>query len=171
MKKYLALALCLIALPAAAHPGHGEATGFAAGLLHPFTGLDHLAAMLGIGMWSRRQQQPLMLPLTFIGMMALGATLHAGLAAPDSWIAASVVLTGALLASRRLPPACAIALVGAFALLHGQAHGRELPQLSSGAGYLLASAALLLLGRQLGKLRMAAPLIAGAGLCLLAGVV
>ena len=146
MKKYLALALCLIALPAAAHPGHAEASGFLAGLAHPFSGLDHLLAMLGIGMWSRKQEQPLALPLTFIGMMALGAFAQIGLAAPDSWIAASVLLTGVLLASKRLPPAVAMVVVGLFALLHGQAHGRELPGLSCAAGYLLASAALLLLG-------------------------
>ncbi|HEY0060604.1 MAG TPA: HupE/UreJ family protein, partial [Telluria sp.] len=66
MKKIFTLALCLIALPAAAHSGHGPELGFAAGLAHPFTGLDHLLAMLGVGMWSRRQGQPLSLPLTFL---------------------------------------------------------------------------------------------------------
>ena len=172
MKKYLALALCLIALPAAAHPGHAETSGFMAGLVHPLTGLDHLLAMLGIGLWSRKQQQPLALPLTFIGMMALGAFAQIGLAAPESWIAASVLLTGVLLASKRLPPAVAVGVVGLFALLHGQAHGRELPDLSAAAGYLLASAALLLLGRRLVVVqpRLAGAAIAGVGLCLLAGI-
>lgn len=146
MKKYLALSLCLIVLPAAAHPGHADAAGFAAGLLHPFTGLDHLLAMLGIGMWASKQQQPLAIPLTFIAMMALGAFAQFGTAAPESWIAASVLLVGVLLAAARLPAAVSMIVVAAFALLHGQAHGRELPGISSAAGYLLASAALLLLG-------------------------
>lgn len=146
MKKHLALALCLVALPAAAHPGHADMTSFAAGLMHPFTGLDHLLAMLGIGMWASKQQQPLAMPLTFIAMMALGAYAQIGVAAPESWIAASVLLIGVLLAAARLPAAVSIMVVAAFALLHGQAHGRELPGMSSGAGYLLASATLLLLG-------------------------
>jgi urease accessory protein len=172
LKKYCALALCLVALPVAAHPGHADAAGFAAGLLHPLTGLDHLLTMLGIGMWSRKQEQPLAMPLTFIGMMALGAAVQLGAAVPESWIAASVLLTGLLLAAVRLPPAGAIMVVAAFALLHGQAHGRELPELASAAGYLLASAALLLLGRALVKVkpRLAGAAIAGVGLCLFAGV-
>jgi urease accessory protein len=144
VKKYLMLAICLVALPAAAHPGH--AAGFAAGLAHPFTGLDHLLAMLGMGIWSRKQGQALAIPVTFVLMMAVGALAQFGVAAPESWIAASVVLTGLLLVSKRLPPAAALMVAGAFALMHGQAHGRELPQLASAAGYLLSSAALLLAG-------------------------
>lgn len=146
MKKYLALALCLAALPAAAHPGHADTASFAAGLMHPFTGLDHLLAMLGIGMWASKQRQPLAMPLTFIAMMALGAYAQIGSAVPESWIVASVLLIGVLLAAARLPAAVSIMAVAAFALLHGQVHGRELPGMASGAGYLLASAALLLLG-------------------------
>jgi urease accessory protein len=144
LKKYLALALCLIALPAAAHPGHADS--FAAGLAHPLTGLDHLLAMVGIGMWSRRQEQPMAIALTFMAMMALGALAQFGATAPEAWLAASVVLTGLLLVVKRLPAGAALAVAGAIALLHGQAHGRELPQLASAAGYLLSSGALLLAG-------------------------
>lgn len=144
MKKYLALAICLVALPAAAHPGH--AASFAAGLAHPLTGLDHLLAMLGMGIWSRKQGQTLAIPLAFVLMMATGALAQSGVAAPESWIAASVVLTGLLLVAKRLAPAAALMVAGGFALMHGQAHGRELPELASAAGYLLASAALLLAG-------------------------
>jgi len=149
MKTYCAFAILLIALPAAAHPGHVDMAGFAAGVLHPLTGIDHLLGMLGIGMWSRRQGQPMAMPLAFLALMALGAALQALWNVPDWLIAASVVLTGALLCAARLRPAAALAVAGAFALMHGQAHGHELPGLSSAAGYLLASAALLLAGRAL----------------------
>ena len=146
MKKYLALALCLIALPAAAHPGHADMAGFAAGLMHPFTGLDHLLAMLAIGMWASKQQQPLAMPLTFLAMMSLGAFFQIGSAVPESWILVSVLMIGVLLLSARLPAVVSMTMVSIFALLHGQVHGRELPGMASAAGYLLASAALLMLG-------------------------
>jgi urease accessory protein len=149
MKKYCAFAILFIALPAAAHPGHVDMAGFAAGVMHPLTGIDHLLGMLGIGMWSRRQQQPMAMPLAFLAMMALGAVVQVGVNVPDLLIAASVVLTGALLFAARLPPAAALAVAGAFALMHGQAHGNELPGLSSAGGYLLSSAALLFAGRWL----------------------
>ncbi len=170
MKKTIAFAMCLIALPALAHPGHSDAVGFTAGLLHPLTGIDHLLAMLGIGMWSRKQEQTMAMPLTFLFMMALGASIQTGLVVPETWIAASVVMTGLLLAALRLPPAAAIGVVAVFALLHGQVHGRELPELASAAGFMITSAALLLVGRKLAVMRMAGWAIAGAGLCLLAGV-
>lgn len=170
LKRFVPLALCLIALPAAAHSGHAPETGFAAGLVHPLMGLDHLLAMLGIGLWSRQQNQPLSLPLTFIAMMALGAFFQTGLALPESSIAATVLITGILVAAVKLPAGAAVIVVGLFALLHGQAHGRELPALASAAGYLLSSAALLMIGRSLGNPRLVGAAIGGAGLCLLAGV-
>ncbi len=169
MKKILALALCLVALPAAAHGGHAGAGGFAAGLAHPFMGLDHLLAMAGIGMWSRRQEQPLALPLTFIAMMGLGALLPASVVVAEGWIAASVLLTGLLLAAVRLPPWGAGMVVALFALLHGQVHGHELPGFTSAAGYLMASAALLMAGLVAGgRAKTAGVAIAGAGVWMLA---
>ncbi len=177
MKKILALVLCLAALPAAAHGGHDATSGFSAGLAHPFTGLDHLLAMLGIGMLSRGQQRPLALPLTFVAMMALGAALQAGFAVAEQWIAASVLLTGMLLAAVRLPQRGALMVVALFALLHGLVHGHELPGVASGAGYLLASAGLLLTGMAMvtsraagvamARSRAAGAAIAGAGLWML----
>jgi urease accessory protein len=171
MKKYLPLLLCLVSIPVAAHSGHSPASSFAAGLAHPLVGLDHLLAMLGIGLWSRKQEQPLALPMTFLLMMALGACFQFGAALPESAIAASVLVIGVLVAAVRLPPLAAIVLVAGFAFLHGQAHGRELPELASAAGYMLSSAALLMLGRRLAHPRMAGAVIGGAGLCLLVGVV
>ena len=146
IKKILGVALCVVALPAAAHAGHGGSIGFLAGLAHPFMGLDHLLAMLGIGMWSRRQGQSLAMPLTFLALMAAGALLQGALVVADGWIVASVLAIGALLMAARLPGWAALLAVSLFALLHGQAHGHELPGVASAAGYLLASAVLLLAG-------------------------
>ena len=169
MKKLLAFALCLsVALPAAAHPDHAGA-GLLAGFAHPFTGFDHLLAMLGVGLWSRQQGRVALLP-AFVLMMAAGALIQIDVPV-EMGIAASVALIGALLAAAvRLPAGAALALVGAFAFLHGQAHGRELPQLASAAGFLLASGGLLLAGRALGSpvvSRVAGAAIGAAGLCLL----
>ena len=170
MKKIFALALCCAVLPAAAHDGHATASGFAAGLAHPFMGLDHLLAMLGIGMWSRRQEQPLALPLTFVVMMAVGALLQTGFGVAEGWVAASVLATGVLLAMVRMPQWGAMAVVGLFALLHGQVHGHELPGLLSGAGFVLASAVLLGVGRSLGRSRAVGWMIACSGLWMLARI-
>ncbi len=149
MKKMIAVILSLAALPALAHDGHATASGFAAGLAHPFMGLDHLLAMLGIGMWSRRQEQPLALPLTFLTMMAAGALLQSGFIVGEGWVLASVAAIGVLLVAARMPGWGAIALVGLFGLLHVQVHGHELPGMVSAAGFLLASASLLVGGRAL----------------------
>ncbi|HEU4776445.1 MAG TPA: HupE/UreJ family protein [Telluria sp.] len=166
MKKVLTMILLLASVPALAHSGHGD--GFGAGLAHPFTGIDHVLAMLGIGLWSRRQAQPLSMPLTFIALMALGALVQLPVALPEALLAGTVVAVGVLLAAGRVPHGAALALVGVFALLHGQAHGRELPALASAAGYLIASALLLTAGRALGRPRVAGAIIGVAGLCLLA---
>ncbi|MFS2131353.1 HupE/UreJ family protein [Telluria sp. Tellsp131] len=151
-----ALATLAVALPAAAHPGHPDG-GFTAGLLHPLTGLDHLCALLAVG----------------------AACAGAGLVLPalETSIAATVLLLGALVAcapglQRRLPPQVAIVVVGGCAFLHGLAHGRELAGMASGAGFLVASALLMLAGALPGERvrRMAGAAIGAAGLYLLAGV-
>jgi urease accessory protein len=174
------LAGMAIAVPAAAHPGHTE-TGFAAGLLHPLTGLDHLLALLAVGLWSRTQRHGAMLPAVFLALMAAGAACaEAGLVLPalETSIAATVLLLGGLAAcapgwQRRVPPQLAVVVVGTCAVLHGLAHGRELAGLASGAGFLLASGALMLAGAQPGARvrRWAGAAIGAAGLCLLAGLV
>lgn len=151
MKKLIAVIVSLAALPAFAHDGHATASGLAAGLAHPFMGLDHLLAMLGIGMWSRRQEQPLALPVTFLAMMAAGALLQGGFVVAEGLVLASVVAIGLLLLAARMPGWGAIVVVGLFGLLHGQVHGHELPGLSSAAGYLVASAALLFAGRVISR--------------------
>lgn len=142
--------------PALAHTGLHIGGGLGAGLSHPFLGLDHMLAMLSVGalaaiaggraLWA--------LPLTFMGVMALGGVLAmAGVDLPaiEQGIAASLIVFGALLALRLgLPTPAAMAVVGVFALFHGYAHGAELPEIGSeaayAAGFVLATGILHLLG-------------------------
>lgn len=137
---------------AQAHTGHA-AEGFSAGIVHPFLGLDHLLAMVAVGVWS-----VIMLPKThrlagpalFVAMLLVGALMAlTGFALPQAEpaIAASVVVLGALLLlARRTGLIAGLALVSVAALLHGYAHGAELISGQSFAayatGFMLGSAAL-----------------------------
>ena len=172
--RYVALAavLGLVALPALAHPGHGGESGFGAGMLHPLTGLDHLLALLAVGMWSRQQRHGVVLPPVFLVLMALGASTGLALPALETSIAATVLLLGVLAAfALRVPSSISVATVGLCGFLHGLAHGQELSGMASGAGFLLASGGLMLLGALPGERvrRMAGAAIGAAGLVLLAG--
>lgn len=176
----LAAAALGICLPAFAHPGHGDAqSGFLAGFLHPLSGADHLLAMLAAGIWSVRQKGgDALLPAAFLAMLLLGAlSAMAGLRIPglETGIAATVALSGCLLAAAiRMPVWAGMVVLGSFAVLHGSAHGLELPQASSAAGFMLASALLLWTGRGIGTLltsavlRLAGAGVAAAGLALMA---
>jgi urease accessory protein len=146
-----AFGAALVALPALAlaHAGGdgGAHHGFLAGFLHPFTGVDHLLAMLLVGAWSATLQRRWWLaPLAFVALLLAGALFaSAGLALPavEPVIALSVVLLGALLATRSQWPAAAMAAVAAvFALFHGAAHGAELAGMTALAGMVLATALL-----------------------------
>lgn len=156
-----------LALPAAAHPGHAPDSGFMAGLLHPVTGVDHLLALLAVGIWRRQQHGGLLAP-TFLVMMALGAASSGGVALPalELSVAATVLLLGGLAAyAPRLPQRqrqMAVLTVGACAFVHGLAHGNELTGMASGAGFILASAGLMLLGAIPGE-RLRRPLAAAIG--------
>lgn len=132
MKKTLALLILLAASPAAL--AHLEAAGgLLHGLAHPFTGIDHLAAMVLVGIWAaRRRGWPrLALPAAFVGAMLAGAMLGlAGVPLPavEPMIAASIVVfAAALFAAARVPPAPSALLVGLFGLFHGYAHLAEMP--------------------------------------------
>lgn len=152
----------LVANPAEAHEGTGLAGGFVSGLLHPISGLDHLLAMVSVGLWGAFLGRPLIyaLPMIFPGMMVVGAALGmAGIAVPpvELGIAVSVVTLGmmVLLAVRApIPVACAI--VGLFALFHGYAHGAELPSAADpigySAGFVLCTGFLHLVGIAFGML-------------------
>ena len=155
-----ALLTVLLAVPAAAfaHVGadggaHAHA-GFVDGLAHPFTGLDHLAAMLAVGVWSaltaRQARDMAWAPAAFVAMLLAGALAGmagAALPAVEPMIAASLLVLGLLVLARlRLPGPAAAALVGAFAVFHGLAHGVELAGETGGAaalaGMLLATGLL-----------------------------
>jgi urease accessory protein len=178
-----ALAALAFSLPAMAHPGHGE-SGFAAGVLHPLTGLDHLLALLAVGLWSRQQGAKghggVLVP-AFLVAMALGAWTALWSVAPpalETSVTATVLLLGGLAASgQRFAPQLALLLVGGCGFLHGLAHGQELSGAASGAGFLLASALVMGVGAFLGlrlhplPRRLVGAAIGAAGLCLLAGVV
>lgn len=149
----MAATLLMLALPAAAHPGHGAESGFGAGLLHPLTGIDHLLALLAVGLWSRQQQRGYVLAPTFLVLMALGAAASPSVHLPalELSIAATVLLLGGLAACAprlqgRVPPQLAVITVGACAFVHGLAHGNELTGMASGAGFIAASLGLMLLG-------------------------
>jgi urease accessory protein len=161
------LGLLALALPlsAAAHTGvdaHSHA-GFLTGFFHPFSGMDHLAAMLSVGLWSaltaRRAGADLAWgPLGFALMLLVGAALGLGgvcVPAVEPMIAASLLVTGMLVLTRwRVTGLAAAALVGVFALFHGLAHGTELAGNSDAwatlAGMLTATLALHVTGLAMG---------------------
>lgn len=152
----LALLLCAAAAPVFAHPGHATAGGFVSGLFHPLLGIDHLLAMLAVGVWSTLlgRRGMIAVPVAFLAMLAAGAVLAmsgVGLPAVEPAIAASLVAVGAALALRARPPLwVACTLSGAFALFHGHAHGNELPTAANAytyaIGFVLATALLHLVG-------------------------
>ena len=139
-----------------AHVGLGEAGGFLHGITHPTSGLDHVCAMLAVGLWAAQTggRSIWAVPLTFVGVMALGGALPMlgiGLPFVERGILLSVLLLGVLIAaSVRLPLWLGSGMVGLFALWHGHAHGAEMPALASGIdyalGFMLATALLHVIG-------------------------
>lgn len=131
----IATAACALSTQTSAHlvssfGAHTE-TSFLDGLLHPLTGLDHLAAILAVGLWSALSERRLWTtPLAFAAMLLAGALLGSVggvLPAVEPMIAASLLVLGLLVALRvRAPTLLAAALVGAFAVFHGMAHGTGL---------------------------------------------
>ena len=168
------LALLLTPAIAFAHPGHGD-NGLIAGISHPLGGLDHLLAMLAVGLWAAQQQGAArwVLPCTFVGTLLMGGLLGfegVNLPALESGIAASVLALGLAVALAVRPPlSMAVAATALFALFHGVAHGLELPEMSSpwtyAAGFVVATAALHAAGYAVVRVlpRAAAPLIRLAG--------
>lgn len=153
--------LLLLPALALAHTGDGAPhahNAFLAGLLHPLTGTDHLAAMLALGIWSALAVRPAWLaPAAFVLMLAAGALAGlAGLVVPavEPMIAASLLVIGLLVARRQqLPLALAAMLAGLFAFFHGVAHGSELAAsspLPALTGMLAGTALLHLTGMALG---------------------
>jgi urease accessory protein len=146
-----ALLLAGAAGTAAAHTGH-DGTGLQAGLLHPFA-LDHLLAMVAVGAWSVAAlpgRRAWLGPAAFLAAMAAGAALAIGslpLPGVEAGVSASLLLVGGMLAfPSRVPAGPGLAAVALAALLHGLAHGAELPAGAGAPAYaagFLATTALL----------------------------
>lgn len=190
---FAGLALALSPTVAFAHTGIGATSGFWHGVSHPISGLDHILAMVTVGLfaWQLGGRALWMVPAAFVGLMALGGALGmAGIGMPfvETGIALSVIVLGAAVAlNPRAPVAAAAALVGFFALFHGHAHGAEMPEDAGGLayalGFMLATALLhaagIGAGFGLGRLsartpmlmRGAGALVSLAGVGILAGVV
>ena len=181
-----AVAAASIASPALAHTGAEHAFSFASGFKHPFTGLDHMLAMVAVGLWAGLNGGRALWtwPVAFVGVMVLGGALGIfGFAVPtvEAGILASVVVLGLLvLAAAQVPVAVGAVLVAAFALLHGHAHGAELPDGAAAAtyaaGFVIATAILHAIGIGVSRLatstngklavRGAGALVAAAGVAL-----
>ena len=130
---FLFFGTALLATPALAHPGHaGESFGH--GLLHPFAGLDHLLAMVAVGLLAARVagHKKWFLPASFVGFMLIGGLVgligfEVGMTAVEWGIAASVLVFGAMIVGLpRVPLAASALVIGAFALFHGYAHVAEM---------------------------------------------
>jgi urease accessory protein len=155
-------AMLALADAAAAHTGTGLAGGLSAGLLHPFAGVDHLLAMIAVGLWGAVLGRPLVvaLPVIFPAVMAIGGVLGiVGVPLPpvEIGIAISVLVLGSLIAGAvRAPVWLACVITALFAIFHGYAHGQELPSAADPVGYslgfVLATGLLHVLGIGLGLL-------------------
>jgi len=159
------LVAIVMAGAAEAHTLGAAAAGFSAGLAHPLAGIDHLLAMIAIGLWavqnaerSGRAAALYLVPAAFVGMMALGGVatmMELPLPEVETGILGSVVVLGLLIAvAPQMPIAVGMAIAGAFALFHGHAHGSEVPEAASAAlyalGFLLTTAFLHGIGIALG---------------------
>jgi urease accessory protein len=138
----MAFALLLLApLPVWAHVQQGQAAGFLNGLRHPVSGLDHVLAMVAVGLWGAQLGAPAiwLLPVTFPLVMAIGSfvgLIGVPLPGVEVGVAASAILLGALVAAEARPPLwLGAAVVAFFAVFHGHAHGTELPAGQSGLLY------------------------------------
>jgi urease accessory protein len=135
------LALLLVPSIAHAHVGSGEMGGFLHGVSHPLTGIDHLCAMIAVGLWAAQTGGRTIwtVPLAFVSVMLLGGAsgmtgVHFPLA--ETGIAVSVLMLGVFIAAAvRLRLPASILIVGLFALCHGYAHGAEMPATASALGY------------------------------------
>ena len=155
--------LCLLLLwpaGASAHLLGDEAGGFVSGFKHPISGLDHIVAMVSVGLWGAQLGAPAiwLLPVAFPMVMAFGGMLGLmGVPLPGTeiGIALSAIGLGAVVATEARPPLLAAALlVGFFAIFHGHAHGTEIPPDENGLlysiGFVVATGLLHLTGVAIG---------------------
>jgi urease accessory protein len=186
-----ALLLALLPALAEAHPAGSMPYGsFLGGLTHPVLGLDHLLAMVSVGILSAQigGRAIWTVPATFVCVMAIGGLLgyaNVGLVAIEIGIAFSVLILGlAIAAERKIPVQLAMVGVGVFAIFHGYAHGNEMPSVAEpiiyALGFMTGTAALHIVGVLIGDisqhyrsgrilLRIAGGAIAGIGTVFLVG--
>jgi urease accessory protein len=164
---WIVLTVALV-MPASAHPNIGSAVSFTAGVGHPFSGLDHITAMVAVGLWAAVKGNRVLWvwPLTFVVVMLIGGGFglaHIAVPFVEPGILASVVVLGLMVALAIDPPTWVGAvIIGVFVLLHGHAHGAEVPDTVNGleyvAGFALATATLHAVGIGLAlTLQRAAP--------------
>lgn len=190
----MTVSMALMPTVALAHTGAGGTVGFSHGFMHPLTGIDHVLAMMMVGVfaWQLGGRAIWLVPSTFVLVMAVGGALGvAGIGVPfvEVGIALSVIVLGASVAFRvKAPVAIAMAVVGLFAIFHGHAHGSEMPEnaagMAYGLGFMIATALLHLGGLGLGFLigrigdkrgpvfvRATGAVAAVAGLAILGGLI
>ena len=163
-KRIFTTALMMIAMMgfAEAHPDHGQAIGFAHGLMHPLSGWDHIVAMIAVGFFAATLggRAVWAVPAAFLVMMAAGGAWGiAALPLPFVEIGimtSVVVLSGVALLRWNASLYSAMALCGFFAVFHGFAHGAEMPSEAAGltyaVGFMVATAALHAAGLALGMI-------------------
>ena len=180
-----AIFLLLTGVGAQAHILPNDVHGFGSGFAHPLHGLDHILAMVAVGLWAGQLggRARWLVPASFVVVMAVGGALAmAGLRVPytEEGILLSVLVMGILIAvAARFPLSASMAIVGAFAFFHGHSHGMEMPAnavgYAYGAGFILATAVLQAVGMGLAYavhnvkfpvVRWAGAAIAVAGICL-----
>ncbi|HKR83214.1 MAG TPA: HupE/UreJ family protein [Terriglobales bacterium] len=181
----------VLSAPALAHATAGQAKGLVTGFIHPLSGLDHILAMVAVGIWGAQLKRPAIwvLPIAFPMVMSIGGLLGVrGVPIPgvEIGVAASAVVLGIVIAAQLTPPLWVAGLiVSAFAIFHGHAHGTELPKaaspLSYALGFVLATGLLHATGIVIGlldlwplgarALRIAGGFIAATGVVLLVGLV
>jgi urease accessory protein len=184
-------AVAMLTVPAFAHTTSGQANGFATGFLHPLSGLDHILAMVAVGIWGSQLGRPAIwvLPVAFPLVMSFGGALGVrGVPIPgvEIGVAASALVLGIMIALAARPPLLvAAAIAGSFAIFHGHAHGTELPRAASpltyALGFVLATGLLHVCGILFGLvhfwpagarvLRTAGAVIAVSGVLLLVNLV
>ena len=188
------LAASLWPCAAFAHQHGGEAVGLISGLKHPVSGLDHVLAMVAVGILAARLggRALWLVPLSFVTTMIGGGAAGAsgtGLPFVELGISGSILVLGFVIAlGRQIPTPVAMALAGFFAIFHGHAHGTEMPVdaagFAYGAGFALATALLHAAGLALGigadrlagawsakASRIAGGAVAAAGAGIMAGVI
>ena len=160
LRRIALIAAALAPAIAFAHEETGQAAGFLAGLLHPVTGVDHVLAMISVGLWGAVLGPPAIwvLPVAFPLIMALGGLMGLlGIPLPgvEIGIALSAIVLGTMVLAEARPPLWLAALIVAvFAVFHGHAHGRELPEGTSALlyslGFVIATGLLHAVGILLG---------------------